>query len=186
MGWAKRVVQGSVTPDEYYVFKPTLKAGFKPILDKRLGSKQTKMVYDTGKLTKTVSVDEADRQKFALSDEEILTLGRWTCIIEDHYSAVHGKETPMDIEWAKDGQTGQLFIVQARPETVQSRKSGNILRTYKADRPQGRAAVHRSRGRRSNRSRQSPESYRMSANSASSVPEKFWSPIALTPTGSRL
>ena len=130
-GLGETVVQGSVTPDEYYVFKPTLKAGFEPILDKRLGSKQTKMVYDAGKLTKTVSVDEADRQKFALSDAEILKLARWACIIEDHYSAVHGKETPMDIEWAKDGQTGQLFIVQARPETVQSRKSGNVLRTYK-------------------------------------------------------
>ncbi|MBI4780522.1 MAG: phosphoenolpyruvate synthase [Oscillatoriophycideae cyanobacterium NC_groundwater_1537_Pr4_S-0.65um_50_18] len=132
-GLGENVVQGAVVPDEYYVFKPTLKTGFKPILEKRLGSKDMRMVYDEagGKLVKNVPVEESDRQKFALSDEEILTLARWACVIEDHYSSVHGGETPMDMEWAKDGHTGQLFIVQARPETVQSRKSGNVLRTYK-------------------------------------------------------
>ncbi|HEY9630123.1 MAG TPA: phosphoenolpyruvate synthase [Coleofasciculaceae cyanobacterium] len=132
-GLGENVVQGAVVPDEYYVFKPTLKTGFKPILEKRLGSKDMRMVYDEagGKLVKNVPVEESDRQKFALSDEEILTLARWACVIEDHYSGVHGGDTPMDMEWAKDGHTGQLFIVQARPETVQSRKSGNVLRTYK-------------------------------------------------------
>jgi pyruvate,water dikinase len=131
-GLGENVVQGSVNPDEYYVFKPTLKAGFRPIIDKKLGSKELKMIYDDGsKFTKNVSVSPTDRGKFALSDEEILQLGNWACLIEDHYSQVHGISTPMDIEWAKDGITNQLFIVQARPETVQSQKTGNVLRSYR-------------------------------------------------------
>ncbi|MGC8713181.1 MAG: phosphoenolpyruvate synthase [Leptodesmis sp.] len=132
-GLGENVVQGAVNPDEYFVFKPTLKQGYKPILEKRLGSKEIKMVYDLGgsKLTKNIPVPEPDRKKYALSDDEILTLAKWACIIEDHYSEVRGVYTPMDIEWAKDGLTGELFIVQARPETVQSQKSGNVLRNYK-------------------------------------------------------
>lgn len=131
-GLGENVVQGSVNPDEYYVFKPTLIAGFRPILDKRLGSKELRMVYDDGtKFTKNVSVPLSERGKFVLTDEEILQLARWACLIEEHYSQVHGIHTPMDIEWAKDGITNQLFIVQARPETVQSQKSQNILRTYR-------------------------------------------------------
>ncbi|MEH2285912.1 phosphoenolpyruvate synthase [Nostoc sp.] len=131
-GLGENVVQGSVNPDEYYVFKPTLKAGFCPIIDKRLGSKELKMIYDDGsKFTKNVSVSPSERGKFALSDEEILQLANWACLIEDHYSQVHGIFTPMDIEWAKDGITNQLFIVQARPETVQSQKTGNVLRSYR-------------------------------------------------------
>ncbi|MCC5650983.1 phosphoenolpyruvate synthase [Nostoc sp. XA013] len=131
-GLGENVVQGSVNPDEYYVFKPTLKAGFRPIIDKKLGSKELKMIYDDGsKFTKNVSVSPSERGKFALSDEEILQLGTWACLIEDHYSQVHGIFTPMDIEWAKDGITNQLFIVQARPETVQSQKTGNVLRSYR-------------------------------------------------------
>jgi len=131
-GLGENVVQGSVNPDEYYVFKPTLIAGFRPILDKRLGSKELRMVYDDGtKFTKNVSVRLSERGKFVLTDEEILQLARWACLIEEHYSQVHGIHTPMDIEWAKDGITNQLFIVQARPETVQSQKSQNILRTYR-------------------------------------------------------
>jgi len=131
-GLGENVVQGSVNPDEYYVFKPTLIAGFHPILDKRLGSKELRMVYDDGtKFTKNVSVPVSERGKFVLTDEEILQLARWACLIEEHYSQVHGIHTPMDIEWAKDGITNQLFIVQARPETVQSQKSQNILRTYR-------------------------------------------------------
>ncbi|MBD2676220.1 MULTISPECIES: phosphoenolpyruvate synthase [Nostoc] len=130
-GLGENVVQGSVNPDEYYVFKPTLKAGFRPIIDKKLGSKELKMIYDDGsKFTKNVSVPFRERGKFALSDEEILELATWACLIEDHYSQVHGIYTPMDIEWAKDGITKQLFIVQARPETVQSQKKGNVLRSY--------------------------------------------------------
>ncbi len=132
-GLGENVVQGAVNPDEYFVFKPTLKQGFKPILEKRLGSKELKMVYDVGggKLTKNVAVPASERSKFCLNDEEILILGKWACIIEDHYSEVRGQYTPMDIEWAKDGITEELFIVQARPETVQSQKSGNVLRNYK-------------------------------------------------------
>jgi pyruvate, water dikinase len=131
-GLGENVVQGIVNPDEYYVFKPTLKAGFRPIIDKRLGSKALKMVYEAGSIaTKNVKVEICDRNKFALSDDEILQLANWGCFIEDHYSHVNGYFTPMDIEWAKDGITNELFIVQARPETVQSQKIGNVLRTYK-------------------------------------------------------
>ncbi len=136
-GLGENVVQGAVNPDEFLVFKPTLTDGFRPILQKRLGSKAIKMVYDVGgsKLTKNVPVIESDRAKFAIEDDEILTLARWAVIIEDHYSAMRGVYTPMDIEWAKDGETGQLFIVQARPETVQSQKSANILRSYRFTAP---------------------------------------------------
>lgn len=132
-GLGENVVQGAVNPDEFLVFKPTLKEGYSPILEKRLGSKAIKMIYDLGgcKLTKNVSVPDAERAKFAIDDGEILTLARWACIIEDHYSAVRGSYTPMDIEWAKDGETGELFIVQARPETVQSQKTANVLLNYR-------------------------------------------------------
>ena len=131
-GLGENVVQGAVNPDEYLVFKPTLQQGYQPILKKRLGSKEIKMVYDVGgsKLTKNVPVSDVDRQRYALTDDEILTLARWACIIEDHYSQVRDIYTPMDIEWAKDGMSGDLFIVQARPETVQSQKSGSVLRNY--------------------------------------------------------
>jgi len=132
-GLGENVVQGAVNPDEFFVFKPTLKQGFKPILNKRLGSKEVKMVYDLGggKQVKNVPVSESERLQYSITDEEALTLARWASIIEDHYSEKRGQNSPMDIEWAKDGQTGQLFIVQARPETVQSQKSSSILRDYK-------------------------------------------------------
>ncbi|MGB6299032.1 MAG: phosphoenolpyruvate synthase [Rivularia sp. (in: cyanobacteria)] len=131
-GLGENVVQGSVNPDEYHVFKPTLISGYRPIIDKRLGSKEIKMIYDDGsKNIRNVPVSSAEREKFALNDEDILQLARWACLIEDHYSNVHGKYTPMDMEWAKDGITNELFIVQARPETVQSQKMGNVLRSYK-------------------------------------------------------
>lgn len=130
-GLGENVVQGAVNPDEYYVFKPTLKTGHSPILDKRLGSKELKMVYDDGsKFTKNIPVSRAQRNRFALDDNEILQLGRWACLIEDHYSQVRGTFSPMDIEWAKDGITNELFIVQARPETVQSQKNQTVLRNY--------------------------------------------------------
>ncbi|MEA5582869.1 phosphoenolpyruvate synthase [Nodularia harveyana UHCC-0300] len=130
-GLGENVVQGTVNPDEYYVFKPTLKAGFRPIIDKKLGSKELKMIYDDGsKFTKNVPVSTGEQGKFALSDPEILQLANWACLIEDHYSQTHGNYSPMDIEWAKDGITNQLFIVQARPETVQSQKTENLLRSY--------------------------------------------------------
>ncbi|TVP61382.1 MAG: phosphoenolpyruvate synthase [Leptolyngbya sp. LCM1.Bin17] len=132
-GLGENVVQGAVNPDEYFVFKPTLKDGKRPILNKRLGSKEIKMIYDIGggKDTKNVPVAEPDRHKFCISDDEALTLAKWACIIEDHYSAKRGKDTPMDIEWAKDGITGDLYIVQARPETVQSQRASNVIKSYK-------------------------------------------------------
>lgn len=131
-GLGENVVQGAVNPDEYTVFKPTLKQGFRPILDKRLGTKEFKLVYDIGgtKMVKNVPVPPAERLRFALTEDEILTLARWACLIEDHYSAKRGQPTPMDMEWAKDGQSGDLFIVQARPETVQARKDIDTLERY--------------------------------------------------------
>jgi pyruvate,water dikinase len=132
-GLGENVVQGSVNPDEYYVFKPTLKAGFKPILQKITGTKEFKLIYDIGggKMVKNVPVPPGDRVKFAITDDEILQLARWACVIEDHYSAKRGRPTPMDIEWAKDGHTGELFIVQARPETVQSRKALDVVEVFR-------------------------------------------------------
>jgi pyruvate,water dikinase len=131
-GLGENVVQGAVNPDEFFVFKPTLREGKKPILERRLGSKKIKMIYDVGggKLTKNVPVEEKLQGVYCVSDEDVLQLAKWAITIEDHYTAVRGQDTPMDIEWAKDGQTGELFIVQARPETVQSQKSGNILKSY--------------------------------------------------------
>jgi pyruvate,water dikinase len=132
-GLGENVVQGAINPDEYYVFKPTLRDGHRPILKKALGSKEFKMVYDLGggKLTKNVPVPIDDRQRFVLDDDDILTLARWACIIEDHYSAKKGAPAPMDMEWAKDGLTGELYIVQARPETVQSQKTFDALETFR-------------------------------------------------------
>jgi pyruvate,water dikinase len=131
-GLGENVVQGSVTPDEFYVFKPTLKTGHRPILQRTVGSKEFKLIYDVGggKGVKNVPVPPDDRARFAIGEEDLLTLARWACIIEDHYSAKHGRPTPMDIEWAKDGRTGELFIVQARPETVQSQRSRDVLETF--------------------------------------------------------
>lgn len=136
-GLGENVVQGTVNPDEYVVFKPTLKEGFTPILNKRLGSKALRMVYSASgtEVTMNIPVAAEDQARLALSDAEILQLARWTCQIEDHYSQLRGTYTPMDVEWAKDGQTGQLFVVQARPETVQSQRAQNVLQSYHLDRP---------------------------------------------------
>ena len=126
-GLGENIVQGKVNPDEYYVFKPTLEKGFKPIISKRVGTKDLRMVYHVGgnKTTKDISVPLEERRKFVLTDDEILTLAKWAVIIEKHY------EKPMDIEWAKDGKTNKLYIVQARPETVESQKNKLILEEYK-------------------------------------------------------
>jgi pyruvate,water dikinase len=217
-GLGETVVQGSVNPDEYLIFKPTLEQGFAPILSRRLGSKAIRMVYASGAVasthptgarpgpeplaapapardlpgrdpaapalpsqhassqanraqpapgqavpgqalpgqtlpgqtdqsqifqsqtdpceqlglshTCTLAVDPADRARFAITDDEVLQLARWACRIEAHYSARRGQATPMDIEWAKDGLTGELFILQARPETVESRRSAQVLRSW--------------------------------------------------------
>ena len=147
-GLGENVVQGSVTPDEYVVFKPTLKTGYRPILQKSVGSKEFKLVYDTGggKMVKNVPVSPGERAKLALTDDEVLELARWGCIIEDHYSAKRGQSAPMDLEWAKDGRTGELFIVQARPETVQSRKDPDVLETYQLGQRSAVLATGRSVG----------------------------------------
>jgi pyruvate, water dikinase len=124
-GLGENVVQGVVDPDQFYVFKPTLKKGFRPIVEKKLGLKDKRLVYmrhGSGAEQKEVKVEE--QRQFALNDDEILTLARWACIIEEHYGV------PMDIEWAKDGTNGGLFVVQARPETVHSQVDLTSLRTY--------------------------------------------------------
>jgi len=125
-GLGENIVLGRVNPDEFVVFKPTLAMGKKAILNRTLGDKLIKKIYATGKeLTiKDVPVPPADRARFILTDLEIEQLARWAVMIEQHY----GK--PMDMEWAKDGQSNKLFIVQARPETVRSRESVDILETY--------------------------------------------------------
>jgi pyruvate,water dikinase len=124
-GLGENVVQGAVDPDQFYVFKPTLKEGFRPIVEKRLGTKEKKLVYKgDGAGTEQREVAIEQRRAFALSDDEILVLAKWACIIEEHY------RLPMDIEWAKDGISGELFVVQARPETVHSQKDAALLKTY--------------------------------------------------------
>jgi pyruvate,water dikinase len=123
-GLGEFVVQGVVTPDEWTVFKPTLAAGHRAIISRQLGAKEVRLVYaDGSKGTRSEPTPAADRARFCLADDDVLTLARWACAIERHYSARAGHPQPMDIEWAKDGITGQLFIVQARPETVHSAKS---------------------------------------------------------------
>ncbi len=127
-GLGETVVQGAVDPDEYQVFKPLLSdPSLRPIIEKRRGGKAQKMIYagDGDRPTRTVPTSRAEREAYVLPDDDILTLGRWASAIEDHYGC------PMDIEWAKDGQSGRLFIVQARPETVQSRRRTGEYRTYR-------------------------------------------------------
>ena len=127
-GLGETIVQGAVNPDEFYVYKPSLKAGKRAILRKNLGSKSIKMVYSSdprpGKTVDTVDVDERDSMTFSLTDEDIVELAKMAVTIEDHY------QRPMDIEWGKDGNDGKLYILQARPETVQSR-SGRTIQRYK-------------------------------------------------------
>lgn len=123
-GLGEFVVQGVVTPDEWTIFKPTLKYGFRSIVGRSLGTKEVRLVYGDGsRTTRNESTPLEDRQTFSLSDDEVLKLADWACLIEDHYSQRAGKPQPMDLEWAKDGITNELFIVQARPETVHSAKS---------------------------------------------------------------
>ncbi|MBU2214104.1 phosphoenolpyruvate synthase [Patescibacteria group bacterium] len=125
-GLGEYIVQGMVNPDEFTVFKPMLAKGFKPIIRRKIGSKKRKLIYNSKgtKTTVNAKVSLPEQQRFCISDEEALTLARWAMIIEDHY------QKPMDMEWAKDGRTGELFIVQARPETVQSMKKRDVLEEY--------------------------------------------------------
>ena len=127
-GLGETVVQGAVNPDEFYVHKQTLEAGRPAILRRNLGSKAIKMIYgeeaSAGKSVKVIDVDKADRARFCLTDAEVSELAKQAMIIEKHYKC------PMDIEWAKDGDDGKLYIVQARPETVKSRSAGNVMERY--------------------------------------------------------
>ncbi|MEB3332897.1 MAG: phosphoenolpyruvate synthase [Synechococcaceae cyanobacterium] len=129
-GLGENVVQGAVNPDELLIFKPTLEQGFAPILSRRLGSKAIRMVQDDAQRVRNLPVPQEERNRFALTDAEALTLARWACRIERHYSERRGQPTPMDIEWAKDGCSGELFILQARPETVESRRHSAVLRQW--------------------------------------------------------
>jgi len=132
-GLGESVVKGRVDPDEFLVFKPTLLQGARPILRRTVGAKQEKLVYATrgSRSTRIVAVPLEDRARFSVTDDEVLTLARWGCVIEEHYSRKAGRPMPMDVEWAKDGRTGQLFIVQARPETVQALTRKTTLDTYR-------------------------------------------------------
>jgi pyruvate,water dikinase len=131
-GLGESVVQGKVNPDQFYVFKPMLKEGKKPIIGRELGSKEFRIEYslESGSPIRTVQVSEDERKRYCVTDEEIIQLAKWGVEIEDYYSELHGKHQPMDIEWAKDGKTGELFIVQARPETVHSEKDPNVIEEY--------------------------------------------------------
>jgi pyruvate, water dikinase len=133
-GLGENVVQGAVNPDEYYVFKPTLKQGKRPVVSKKIGSKEIKMIYDNNPSTpepvRNIETTPEERNAYVLNDDEILQLGKWACIIEEHYNK------GMDIEWAKDGDgvnvgDGKLYIVQARPETVHSQADKGMMETYK-------------------------------------------------------
>jgi pyruvate, water dikinase len=137
-GLGEAIVQGQVTPDEYYVYKPFLKDGFElPIISKKAGNLHSKLIYSKSKTdpVKMVDVPQSDREKFVLTDSEIVELARYAFLIEDHYTALAGTQRPMDIEWAKDGDgvkvgTGKIFIIQARPETVQSQRDFNVIESY--------------------------------------------------------
>ena len=125
-GLGEYIVKGIVTPDEYLVFKPGLKKGLNSIIGKEVGGKKRKLIYSTGgnKATQEVEVPENDQKQYVLTDQEIISLAKWAVMIEEHY------KKPMDMEWAKDGKDGQLYIVQARPETVESRLNPNIIEEY--------------------------------------------------------
>lgn len=140
-GLGEMIVQGEVTPDEFLVFKPRLKemmagrdGGMDPVIDKRLAPKDAKMIYATGKAgvqqTKIIKTTPKERNSFVLGDKEVLQLAKWGTMIEDHYTKVHGKWTPMDMEWARDGKTNELFIVQARPETIHAERDFSKVKEY--------------------------------------------------------
>lgn len=131
-GLGELIVQGAVSPDEFIVFKPTLKSGHKAIIEKKLGKKDKKMVYGKSKeeRVKTVDINSTDQNRFCISDEISLQLSEWVLLIENHYSNLKGSWCPMDIEWAVDGISSELFIVQARPETVHSLKESGKITEY--------------------------------------------------------
>jgi len=131
-GLGESVVQGSVNPDQYYIFKPTLVKGSRPIVGRDIGTKEIRIEYSLEGRSpiRTVPVAAEDRRRYCLTDDEVLQLAKWGMIIEEYYSKLAGHDQPMDIEWAKDGRSGRLFIVQARPETVHSERDPNVLEEY--------------------------------------------------------
>jgi len=132
-GLGENVVQGTVSPDEYLVYKPSLDIeGTAPIIRKHLGQKEKTMLFarDAGKTTKNIDTPASRRRRFSLHDEDVLLLAKWAKIIEEHYSVRRNISSPMDIEFAKDGRTGKLYIVQARPETVQTRSNSVEMISY--------------------------------------------------------
>ncbi len=131
-GLGESVVQGRVAPDQFYVHKPTLKQGYASLFRKKLGTKEVRLVYDEQghRQVKSIPVREEERAAWSLADDDVITLARWADLIEQHYSRERGADTPMDIEWAKDGQSGELFVVQARPETVHSQRTAPKIRLY--------------------------------------------------------
>lgn len=142
-GLGEFVVQGVVTPDEWTVFKPTLMTGHRAIIGRRLGTKEVRLVYaDGSKGTRSEPTPADERARYVLNDDDVLTLARWACVIEDHYSTLADHPQPMDIEWAKDGLTGQIVIVQARPETVHSAKAhAAVAEVYRLVEPPGAPIV---------------------------------------------
>jgi len=132
-GLGETVVQGRVDPDEFWVHKAMAREGHNAVLRREPGAKALKLVYGKGGTheVREVRVPRHDRERLVLSDDEVLTLARWSIDIEEHYSVHHGRATPMDIEWAKDGRTGELFIVQARPETVHSQAGAPRLELHR-------------------------------------------------------
>ncbi|HEX9578733.1 MAG TPA: phosphoenolpyruvate synthase [Myxococcales bacterium] len=129
-GLGEAIVQGQVVPDQFYVHKAQLRAGYRPLVWKTTGSKEQRMVYSAGGVSLEPVAQEL-RGKLSLSDDEVLQLARWALDIEEHYTHKRGGDSPMDIEWGKDGETGELFVLQARPETVHSNRKGAALRLYK-------------------------------------------------------
>lgn len=131
-GLGEMVVQGAVSPDEFIVFKPALNGRFTPIIEKRLGIKDKMMIYgeSNDQRTKVIPVERGNQQRFCLRDKQILQLAEWVCKIEDYYSELKGKWCPMDVEWALDGLSNELFIVQARPETIHSQKEHHTITSY--------------------------------------------------------
>jgi pyruvate,water dikinase len=141
-GLGETVVQGRVRPDEFWVHKPTLREGFRPIVRREIADKALKLVYGDGgtKALAEVPVPDAERRRPVLSDDDVLTLARWSVTIEEHYSRRAGRPTPMDLEWARDGATGDLYILQARPETVHSQTARPVLSLYRRE-GEGRVLV---------------------------------------------
>ena len=148
-GLGENVVQGAVNPDEYYVYKSTFKKDNRPIIKRQLGDKELKMIYASdnaaGLSTRNVHVHQDDRKRFCLNDDEVLELADYAIKIEQHYSKLYsgqaGNSRPMDIEWAKDGEDGKLYILQARPETVQSQSTEPVINSYKLDQSENNHAT---------------------------------------------